>query len=108
MWESEFVAKGAHYGAAGADPTFAAGCLFRAIGVVCHALHGHARQWLTHEKGMVAATGRLPGALPDFAEQAHGVFAAIGTSPPQIAEAVSRAEALIARVHAAIQRPDAE
>ena len=29
---------GARYGAAGADPTFSAGCLFRAIGVVCHAL----------------------------------------------------------------------
>lgn len=105
LWEAEFAANGARYGAAGADPTFAAGCLFRAIGVVCHALHGHARRWLTIEKGMVAATGRLPGVFPDFAETAHAVFAAIGTSAPQIAEAVSRAEALIARVRAVIEPP---
>ena len=108
LWEAGFAAQAAHYGAAGADPTFAAGCLFRAIGVVCHALHGHARRWLIHDKGMVAATGRLPGVLPGFAEAAHAVLAAIGTSPPQIAEAVARAEALIARVGIAIQPPGAE
>lgn len=105
LWEAEFSAGGARYGAAGADPTFAAGCLFRAIGVACHALHGHARRWLTIEKGMVAATARLPGVPADFAGEAHAVFAAIGTSPPQIAEAASRADALIARVRAVVQPP---
>jgi hypothetical protein len=103
LWEAEFSARGAHYGAAGADPTYAAGCLFRAIGVACQALHGHARRWLINEKGMVAATARLPHGLPDFAETAHAVFAQIGTSGPQIAQAAARAEALIAQVRAAIQ-----
>jgi predicted nucleotidyltransferase len=102
LWEAEFVAHGAHYGAAGNDPTFAAGCLFRAIGVACHALHGHARQWLTHEKGMVASAGRLPNAPPGFAQQAHALLASVGTSPSQIADTVARADALVAQVNAAI------
>lgn len=107
LWEADFAGNGARYGAAGADPAFAAGCLFRAIGVVCHALHGHARRWLTIEKGMVASTGRLPQVFAGFAEQAHAVFAAIGTSSSQIAEAVSRAEALITRARAVIDPPAA-
>ena len=105
MWEADFMIQNARYGAAGADPTFAAGCLFRSIGVACHALHGHARRWLTHEKGMVASAGRLPGAPPGFADQAHAVLAAIGASSSQIADAVSRAAALIAKVHAAVASP---
>ena len=98
LWEAELCVRGARYGAAGADPTFAAGCLFRAVGVMCHALHGHARQWLTHEKGMVASAGRLPVAPPGFADRAHAVLAAIGTAPAQIAHAAARAEALIAEI----------
>jgi predicted nucleotidyltransferase len=98
LWEAEFSVRGARYGAAGADPTFAAGCLFRAVGVMCHALHGRARQWLTHEKGMVASAGRLPVAPPGFADRAHAVLAAIGAAPAQIAEAAARAEALITEI----------
>src|SRR5262245_16691313 len=74
MWEADFMLQAAAYGAKGNDPTFAAGCLFRVIGVVCHALHGHARRWLTHEKGMVAAAGRLPEAPPGFAAHAHAIL----------------------------------
>jgi predicted nucleotidyltransferase len=105
MWEADFMVQAARYGAAGDDPTFAAGCLFRAIGVACQALHGHARRWLTHEKGMVAATARLPGAPPGFADRAQASLAAVGASPSQIAETVSQAAALIAEVLAAIQPP---
>lgn len=102
LWEADFVAHGARYGATGVDPTFAAGCLFRAIGIACHALHGHARQWLTHEKGMVASAGRLPGAPPRFAEQAHALLASVGASASEIAATVARAETLIAEVRAAV------
>jgi predicted nucleotidyltransferase len=102
LWEAEFLVQGARYGAAGADPTFAAGCLFRAVGVACHALHGHARRWLTHEKGMVASAARLPGAPPEFAERAQALLASVGRSPPEIDQTVSRAAALIGEVRAAI------
>ncbi|HEX2689558.1 MAG TPA: nucleotidyltransferase domain-containing protein [Kofleriaceae bacterium] len=105
LWEADFMLQAARYGAAGIDPTFAAGCLFRAIGVACHALHGHARRWLTHEKGMVAATGRLPGAPAGFADRAHAVLAEIGDTTQRIGQTVSRAEALIADVRATIQPP---
>jgi Nucleotidyltransferase domain len=105
LWEAEFSVQLARYGAAGVDPAYAAGCLFRAVGVACHALHGHARRWLLNEKGMVASAGRLPSAPAGFAEQAQAIFAAIGTSAPQIDEAVARAATLIAEVRAAVQPP---
>jgi hypothetical protein len=104
LWEADFAMQLARYGAAGADPTYAAGCLFRGIGVACHALHGHAREWLINEKGMVAAAGRLPVAPPGFAERAHSLLASIGESQQQIAETVSKAQTLISLVHAATHR----
>jgi hypothetical protein len=104
LWEAEFSVGGARYGVAGNDPTYAAGCLFRALGVACHALHGHARRWLINEKGMVASAAQLPDVPAGFAEKAHAIFAAMGPASPQIAEAVSRAAALIAQVRTAVQR----
>jgi hypothetical protein len=106
LWEADFAMQLARYGAAGTDPTYAAGCLFRGIGVACHALHGHARQWLINEKGMVAAAGRLPDAPPGFAEQAHSLLAGIGESQQQIEETVSKAQALISLVRAATHRSE--
>src|SRR6185503_3567946 len=85
LWEADFSVRIARYGAAGDDPVYAAGCLFRAAGVLCHALHGHAGRWLINEKGMVAAAGRLPDAPPGFAEQAQSLLANIGESQQQIA-----------------------
>ena len=104
LWEADFTVRIARYGAAGSDTTYAAGCLFRAIGVACHALHGHARHWLINEKGMTASAGRLAAAPPGFAERAHGILAAVGTSPPEIAQTVASAEALIGQVRAAVDR----
>jgi len=106
LWEADFLlAHGARYGAAGADPTFAAGCLFRVIGIACHTLHGYGRQWLTHEKGMVASAARLPQAPPRFAERAQSILAAVGASPPEIEDTVTRAAALIGEVRAATEPP---
>src|SRR5262249_12957075 len=39
LWEADFSVGIASYGAAGGDPAYVAGCLFRAVGVACHALH---------------------------------------------------------------------
>ncbi|MFG3602423.1 nucleotidyltransferase domain-containing protein [Micromonospora chersina] len=108
LWEADFITGSAKYGAAGNDPTYAAGCLFRAVGVACHALHGHARQWLINEKGMVAMTAALPVAPPDFAERVHALLASPGRSQQEIAETVSRAEALIAEVRRATCGPQAD
>ncbi|HEY1484636.1 MAG TPA: nucleotidyltransferase domain-containing protein, partial [Micromonosporaceae bacterium] len=51
LWESDFCLQAARYGVTGDDPAYVAGCLFRAVGVACHALHGHDGAWLINEKG---------------------------------------------------------
>jgi predicted nucleotidyltransferase len=101
LWEAEFAVGLARYGAAAADPTYAAGCLFRAVGVACHALHGHGREWLINEKGMVASAGRLAAAPPRFAERAHAMLAAVGHSAEQISQTASDAAALVEQVRSA-------
>jgi hypothetical protein len=95
LWEADFALRIARYGVAGADSTYTAGCLFRAVGVACHALHGRAGRWLINEKGMVAAADALPLAPPGFAEEAHAVFADPLAS-------VERAEALMAAVRSTV------
>jgi predicted nucleotidyltransferase len=102
LWEADFLVGSAKYGVAGADPAYAAGCLFRAIGVACHALHAADEAWLINEKGMVASAGRLPSAPADFAVRAQAVFAARGQAPAEIEHAVTDAAALVADVRAAI------
>ncbi|GLZ78973.1 nucleotidyltransferase [Actinorhabdospora filicis] len=99
LWEAGFMTANAAYGVKGDDPVYAAGCLFRAIGVLCHALHGHAGKWLVNEKGMVASADAL-GLVPGFGERAGAVLAGLG----DIAGAVAAAEALAGDVRAAVGR----
>lgn len=93
LFEADFCVNIARYGVKGNDPAYVAGCLFKAVGVACQALHGHAGRWLINEKGMVASAGRLPGSPDGFAVRARGVFG--GGS-------VDDAAALIADVRAAV------
>jgi hypothetical protein len=78
-----------------ADAAYVAGCLFRAVLLCAHALHGHAERWLINEKGAVAAAGRLADAPPDFSARAHGILADIGTEPGQLKAALRAAADLI-------------
>ena len=103
VWEADFATRLARYGAAGRDPAYAAGCLFRAVGVVCHALHGHGRRWLINEKGAVASAGALATAPVDFAGRVRSLLGAVGESPEQIIRTVSAAEELIAEVRTVVQ-----
>ncbi|WP_426511909.1 nucleotidyltransferase domain-containing protein [Dactylosporangium sp. McL0621] len=98
LWEAGFAVRIARYGAAGDDPVYAAGCLFRAAGVLCQALHGHAGRWLVNEKAMVAAAGRLPGAPPHFAERLGAVLGAVGTGRASITAAIDALVPLVAEV----------
>ncbi|MEU0568785.1 nucleotidyltransferase domain-containing protein [Nonomuraea sp. NPDC005983] len=104
LWEADFAVQLARYGAVGADPAYAAGCLFRAVGVACQALHGHAGQWLINEKGMVASAGRLPTSPQDFAVRAQRLLGDIGESTRQIEETVADAAALVGEVKTAVGR----
>jgi predicted nucleotidyltransferase len=96
-WEPELLLYGAAgHGARAADAFFAAGALFRAIGVLAHALHGHHRSWVTHEKRLIDTAGRLRGAPPDFAARAHAILGRVGAAPDEIAASVGAAKALVA------------
>ncbi|GAA4556933.1 nucleotidyltransferase domain-containing protein [Planotetraspora kaengkrachanensis] len=104
LWEADFSVGLARYGAAGVDPAYAAGCLFRAVGVACQALHGHAGRWLINEKGMVASAGRLPMAPQDFAARAQRLLGHVGESTQQIEQTVADAAALVRDVRAVVSR----
>lgn len=96
-WEPDLLLYGASsHGAAAADAFFTAGCLFRAIGVLAQALHGHHRRWVTTEKRLIDAAGRLAAAPPDFARRAHAILGRTGTTPDEIAATVAAARELVA------------
>ncbi|MFR9774683.1 nucleotidyltransferase domain-containing protein [Micromonospora sp. MS34] len=97
-WEAGLLLDGAAKGAAGGDAGYVAGCLFRAVGVLVHALHGRAGRWLVNEKGMIASAGRLPGAPPDFASRAQALLGAVGRTPVELARTLAEARGLVADV----------
>lgn len=105
MWEADFALQSAGYAVAGQDPVYAAGCLFRAVGVACQALHGRAGRWLINEKGMVAAAGSLPIAPPGFADRAARVCGRIGSEPETMRQTMRDAADLIAEVREHADRP---
>jgi hypothetical protein len=90
-WEAEFLVENAAKG----DPSYVAGCLFRAVGVLVQAMHGKAGRWLLNEKGMVESAGRLPGAPVDFAARANRLLGAVGTSTPETRATLVTARSLL-------------
>lgn len=101
VWEAAFTVEIARKGAVRGDTTYVAGALARAMQLCAYALHGHARVWLTNEKGAVTAAGRLPGAPTEFAERAHAVLGRLGTTAAQLTAAVGVAANLVADTEAA-------
>lgn len=102
LWEADFCAAIAGYGAAGVDPSYVAGCLFRAVGVLCQAVHGHAGRWLLNEKGMVASAGALPSAPPGFTDAAQSLLGSVGTDRADLHHTLTGATRLIAAVRDAV------
>ncbi|MHB8188597.1 MAG: DUF4037 domain-containing protein [Dermatophilaceae bacterium] len=105
LWEASFAIDNARKAVTRADTTYVAGCLFRAVEVCAHALHGHAGHWLINEKGAVASAGRLPEAPARFAERAKGVLAHLGATPGQLGGAIALAADLLADTTTACQPP---
>ncbi|MFI0961768.1 nucleotidyltransferase domain-containing protein [Streptomyces sp. NPDC021080] len=103
-WEAPFILAGARKGAARGDVFYVAGCLFRAVGLLAHALHAHARRWVLNEKGAVRAAGELASAPAGFAGRAHGLFAALDTAPETLAAALDDADKLVGEVCARLDR----
>jgi predicted nucleotidyltransferase len=73
-WEAPFILAAARKGASRGDSFYVTGCLFRAVGLLVHALHAEAGHWLVNEKGAVESAARLATAPPNFATRAHAVF----------------------------------
>jgi predicted nucleotidyltransferase len=97
-WEAPFILAGARKGAARGDAFYVAGCLFRAVGLLVHALHAHARCWVLNEKGAVRSAGELAIAPTEFAGRAHLLFATLGTTPDTLGAALDAADRLVAEV----------
>ena len=83
---------------------YVAGCLFRAVGVMAHALHGHARSWVTNEKGLTALTAALPDAPLRFAERA--AVAVLAPDPAALDTALAVAGTLLDDVEDAVRPAD--
>lgn len=102
LWEAEFNLTNARKAASRADAAYVAGCLFRAVLLCAHALHGRAERWLINEKGAIASAGRLPLAPAGFATRAHGVLAHLGDQPDQLIAAIGAGQALLDDVRAVV------
>jgi hypothetical protein len=103
LWEARFTLDIAAKAVRRADAVYVAGCLFRALGLMAHALHGHARSWVTNEKGLVALTTALPDAPPRFAERAGDAVAALAPDPVALDTALAIAGALLDDVEDALR-----
>jgi predicted nucleotidyltransferase len=108
LWEARFCLDIADKAVPRGDTSYVAGCLFRAIELCAHALHGHARRWLINEKGAVDAAARLPAAPPGFSRRAHGVLARLGDRPEQLGAALASASELVEDVRAACRLSPSE
>jgi hypothetical protein len=95
LWEADFLVALARKAVSRADSAYVAGCLFRLVGVCCHALHGAAGKWLINEKGAVAATAALPGAPEQFPARVDRVFGAVSGDPLHLTAAIDAAADLV-------------
>jgi len=102
MWEAGFLVENAAKVAPAGDTAYVAGCLFRAVGVLAHGLHGHAHRWLAAEKGILSASAGLPGAPADFAARAGALLGAVGTTPAELAATLAAATDLVATTREAV------
>ncbi|HEU4426291.1 MAG TPA: nucleotidyltransferase domain-containing protein [Pilimelia sp.] len=104
LWEAGFVIDNAAKVAPAGDGAYVSGCLFRAVGVLAHALHGHARRWLVGEKGMLAASSALANAPAQFATRAGALLGAAGLGPAELEATLAAAADLVAETREAVAR----
>ncbi|MFD8481722.1 nucleotidyltransferase domain-containing protein [Kitasatospora sp. NPDC059673] len=97
-WEVPFTLASARKGARRGDAGYVQGCLFRAVGLLVHALHARAGRWLVNEKGAIASAGRLPCAPPDFERRAQALFAPGGAGSAELGAVLDAAQTLAGEV----------
>lgn len=67
FWEARFALENAQHGRAKDDPTYVAGCAFRAAACLAQTLYALNRVYLLNEKGAVAGVERLARKPANFA-----------------------------------------
>ncbi len=77
------------------DVAYVTGCMFRAVGVLAHSIHGFERRWLLNEKGAIAATNSLPAAPDAFANRVATAFELVGPTSAQLEAACGSLEDLL-------------
>jgi len=97
-WEASFSIANARKAVDRVDLAYVAGCLFRAVGVLAHAIHGRDHRWLLNEKGAVAATDRLPSSPAGFASKVAASIGAIAATERDLTTACDRLERLSSEV----------
>ena len=102
LWEADFCLSIAGKAIGRADAAYIAGCLFRAVTVCVHALHGAAGVWVINEKGGVASAARLPGCPADFEGRVQALMGGVGTSAAELGRTLAAAAAVVAEVKAAL------
>jgi len=100
LWEASFLLELARKAVSRSDTVYVAGCLFRALELSAHALHGWAGRWVINEKGAIASAGRLPGAPTDFTERAQRALGELGTTSSAILASIGTAAELVGEVTA--------
>jgi Nucleotidyltransferase domain len=95
LWEAGFCMDIARKAVSRVDSAYISGCLFRAVVLCAHALHGHAGRWLVNEKGAVTAAGRLPNAPKDFTRRAQAICANVGALKAELHDTLTAAQQLI-------------
>ncbi|MFK8025478.1 MAG: nucleotidyltransferase domain-containing protein [Ilumatobacter sp.] len=94
-WEASFSMSNARKAVDRQDVAYVVGCMFRAVGVLTHSLHGFERRWLLNEKGAVSASNRLSSAPEAFADRVSTAFDLTGRTAKQLDSACASLEALI-------------
>ena len=102
LWEADFCLTIARKAIGRADAAYIAGCLFRAVTVCVHALHGAAGVWVINEKGAVASAARQPGCPADFERRVQALMGSVGTSAAELGRTLAAAAAVVAEVKAAL------
>jgi hypothetical protein len=103
LWEATFLVDVARKAVVRSDTLYVAGCLFRAVGLCAHALHGRAGRWLINEKGAIVSAARLDIAPNDFEHRAQSVLAHLGTSSTALATAIDAVAELVRDTDSACQ-----
>jgi len=103
LWEASFSVDCARKVIDRVGVAYIAGSLFRATGVVCHAIHGHERRWLINEKGAVAATGLLASAPVDFERRVGQVFSLLAPDAGALRDACEEMGRLVDETAALIE-----